>query len=69
VADRRPGRFRNRRPDPAESERTRNYFGSQLGLLNPAGYSIPGVTEGRPRNRILQRQLLGLAFPYRVAED
>jgi uncharacterized membrane protein YgcG len=56
-------------PTPAENERTHNYFGSQLSLLNPAGYSIPGVSEGRPRNRILERQLLGLAFPFRVAED
>jgi hypothetical protein len=64
------GRFRNVGvPTPAESERTRDYFGSQLSLLNPAGYSIPGVTEGRPRNRILERQILGLAFPFRVAED
>jgi hypothetical protein len=51
-----------------ESDRSRNYYGSTLGLLNPAAYAIPGLTEGKPRNRILERQVLNLAFPYRAWE-
>jgi hypothetical protein len=51
-----------------ESDRPRNYYGSTLGLLNPAAYAIPGLTEGKPRNRILERQVLNLAFPYRAWE-
>jgi uncharacterized membrane protein YgcG len=56
------------KPTPGEAERPRNYFGSPLSLLNPGSYAIPGVSEGRPRNRILQEQLLTMAFPYRTAE-
>lgn len=56
------------RPTPAEPTRPRGYFGSALSLLNPAAYGIPGVSEGNPRNRILQRDLLSLAAPYRAIE-
>jgi hypothetical protein len=54
------------KPTPGEATRPKNYYGSALGA---AKFSIPGVTEGSPRGRILQRQLLQLAFPYRVAAE
>lgn len=57
------------RPTPAEAQRPDDYFGSILSLLNPGAYAIPGVSQGHPRNRILQRDLLSLAYPYRLAED
>jgi hypothetical protein len=56
------------RATPAENERPRNYFGSALGLFNPGAYSVPGHA-GAPRNRILESNLLNLAFPYRLAEQ
>jgi hypothetical protein len=56
-------------PTPSDSERPPNYFGSALSLANPAAYSVPGLTEGHPRNRILERSLLSMAFPYRVAAE
>lgn len=43
-------------------------YGSFLSLFAPWNYAIPGLTEGHPRNRILERDLLGLAAPYRAAE-
>jgi uncharacterized membrane protein YgcG len=56
------------KPTPGEAERPRNYFGSPMSLLNPGDYAIPGVSEGKPRNRILQESLMSMAFPYRTAE-
>jgi hypothetical protein len=54
------------RPTPGEATRPRDYFGSFLGQLHP---SIPGLTDGSPRGRILERQLLELATPFRMYED
>ena len=54
---------------PPSSQRPSNYFGSHLSLLNPADYAIPGLTEGKPRNRILQRGIMKTAFPFRFAEE
>jgi hypothetical protein len=45
------------RPTPSESDRPKNYFGSALSVLKP----------GSPRNRIAAAEVLGLAYPYRVA--
>jgi hypothetical protein len=56
-------------PLPAETERPKDYYGNMASLLNPADYAIPGVTEGKPRNRILERDLLNLIPPYRFAEQ
>jgi hypothetical protein len=57
--------------EPPPHDPSKGYYGSALRLLNPADYAIPGVTEGQPRNRILQRQLLNVlgGVPYRAAED
>ena len=60
------------RSTPGPSEIPRNYYGSATNLLDPSAYSWPRIgpipgNEGKPRNRILQDQLLSLAFPYRAA--
>jgi hypothetical protein len=54
------------RPTPSEAERPKDYYGSAWSMFQP---SIPGLTQGSPRGRILERQLLNLAFPYRTAEQ
>jgi hypothetical protein len=63
------------RPTPAESQRLDDYYGSwieQLDMdfpeLELGPVTIPGH-EGSPRGRILQRQLLSLAQPFRLWED